>query len=110
VKSALNASGEAPIFAPRAWVSFNGSGTVVILGAGNVTSITDRGVGLYTANLAVALPDTNAAAIAGCRGDGGEADRCPTCYIASTSQVYVCTANSGASKQDVGYVTLAIIT
>jgi len=108
VKSALNASGEAPIFAPRAWVSFNGSGTVAILGAGNVTSITDRGVGLYTANLAVALPDTNAAAIAGCRGDGGEADRCPTSYIASTSQVFICTANSGASKQDVGYVTLII--
>lgn len=109
IKTALNVSGDAPIYPCRAWVSFNGSGTVTILGAGNISSITDRGTGLYTANILVAMPDTYVATIAGCKGDSGEADRCPTSHVVSISQVYICTANSGASKQDVGYVTLAII-
>jgi hypothetical protein len=43
----------------RAWVSFDGTGTVTIRASGNVSSITDRGVGLYTANLSVAMPDNN---------------------------------------------------
>jgi len=43
----------------RAWVNFNGSGTVSIRGSGNVTSITDDGTGLYTINFTNAMPDTN---------------------------------------------------
>ena len=48
-----------PTFMCRAWVSFNGTGTVVIVGSGNVTSITDNGVGDYTANFTTAMPDGN---------------------------------------------------
>jgi hypothetical protein len=59
IKSLLNATGAAPIFACRAWVHFNGTGSVAILGSGNVSSITDNGVGDYTVNYTVALPDTN---------------------------------------------------
>lgn len=59
IKPLLNATGAAPIFACRAWVHFNGTGTVAILGSGNVSSITDNGVGDYTVNYTVALPDTN---------------------------------------------------
>ena len=47
-KSALNASGGAPIYACRAWVNFNGTGTVAIRASGNVSSITDNGTGDYT--------------------------------------------------------------
>lgn len=43
----------------RAWVNFNGTGTVAIRASGNVTSITDNGVGLYTVNFTNAMPDTN---------------------------------------------------
>jgi hypothetical protein len=43
----------------RAWVNFNGTGTVAIRGSGNVTSITDGGVGIYTVNLTNAMPDAN---------------------------------------------------
>ncbi len=32
----------------RAWVNFNGTGTVAIRGSGNVSSITDNGTGDYT--------------------------------------------------------------
>ena len=50
IKTALNASGEAPIYACRAWVNFNGTGTVAIRASGNVSSITDNGTGDYTVN------------------------------------------------------------
>ena len=62
VKVALNAAGAAPIFACRAWVNFNGSSVVAIKASGNVSSITDNGVGDYTINFATAMPDANYAA------------------------------------------------
>jgi hypothetical protein len=43
----------------RAWVNFNGTGTVAIRGSGNVTSITDNGTGDYTVNFTNAMPDAN---------------------------------------------------
>jgi hypothetical protein len=43
----------------RAWVNFNGTGTVAIRGSGNVSSITDNGTGSYTVNFATAMPDLN---------------------------------------------------
>jgi autotransporter-associated beta strand protein len=43
----------------RAWVNFNGTGTVAIRASGNVSSITDQGVGRYRVNLTNAMPDTN---------------------------------------------------
>jgi hypothetical protein len=43
----------------RAWVNFNGTGTVSIGASGNVSSITDNGVGDYTINFTTAMPDAN---------------------------------------------------
>jgi len=43
----------------RAWVNFNGQGTPAIRGSGNVSSITDNGVGDYGVNFTSAMPDTN---------------------------------------------------
>lgn len=59
VKTALNATGIAPIYACRAWVNFNGTGTVAIRRSGNVSSITDNGAGNYTVNFTTAMPDAN---------------------------------------------------
>lgn len=59
IKGALNATGTAPIYACRAWVNFNGTGTVAIRASGNVSSITDNGVGVYTVNFTTAMPDAN---------------------------------------------------
>lgn len=52
-------SGTAPLYACRAWVNFNGTGTVAIRASGNVSSITDNGVGDYTVNFTTAMPDAN---------------------------------------------------
>jgi hypothetical protein len=43
----------------RAWVNFNGTGTVAIRASGNVSSITDNGTGNYTVNMTTAMPDVN---------------------------------------------------
>lgn len=43
----------------KAWVNFNGTGTVAIRRAFNVSSITDNGVGDYTVNFTTAMSDAN---------------------------------------------------
>ena len=53
------ATGSAPSYSARAWVNFNGSGTVAIRSSGNVSSITDNGTGNYTVNFTTAMADTN---------------------------------------------------
>ena len=60
----FNASGSAPVYACRAWVNFNGTGTVAIRASGNVSSITDVGTGQYTVNLTTAMSDVNYAVVA----------------------------------------------
>jgi len=55
----IDAPGTAPLYACRAWVNFNGVGTVAILASGNVSSITDNGLGDYTINFATDMPDNN---------------------------------------------------
>lgn len=59
VLALFNASGSAPVYACRAWVNFNGTGTVAIRASGNVSSITDNGAGDYTMNFTTAMEDAN---------------------------------------------------
>jgi hypothetical protein len=49
----------ATAYGTRAWVNFNGTGTVAIRASGNVSSITDNGTGDYTMNFTTAMPDAN---------------------------------------------------
>jgi hypothetical protein len=48
----------------KAWVNFNGTGTVAIRASYNVSSITDNGTGDYTVNFTTALVDANYCAVA----------------------------------------------
>ena len=52
-----------PAYDCRAWVNFNGTGTVAIRASGNVSSITDNGTGDYTVNFTNAMPDANYATV-----------------------------------------------
>jgi len=63
VREALNATGSAPVYGCRAWVNFDGTGTVAIQASGNVSSITDNGTGDYTVNFTTALEDANYAVV-----------------------------------------------
>ena len=49
----------APAYGCRAWVNFNGTGTVAIRESANVSSITDNGTGVFTINFATNMPDAN---------------------------------------------------
>lgn len=59
IKPLLNATGEAPVYACRAWVNFKGIDTVAINASGNVLSITDNGTGDYTINFDKPMPHAN---------------------------------------------------
>ena len=54
-------------YAAKAWVNFNGTGTVAIRQSGNVASITDVSTGLFTLNFTAAMTDANYAVV----GSGG---------------------------------------
>lgn len=56
-------------YACRAFVNFNGTGAVAIRAGGNVSSITDNGVGDYTINFTTAMPHANYCAVMSCGDD-----------------------------------------
>ena len=47
----------------KAWVNFNGTGTVAIRDSFNVSSITDNGTGNYTVNFTTAMPNASYAVV-----------------------------------------------
>ena len=47
----------------KAWVNFNGTGTVAMRDNFNVSSITDSGTGVYTANFTNAMANANYASV-----------------------------------------------
>ncbi len=103
-------SGTAPIYPCRAWVNFNGTGTVAIRASGNVTSITDNGTGDYTVNFTTAMPDANYAFSGGLAGGSsstqiGFAESNSTTKTASLIRIY--TGIPAATNTDFTTVTLA---
>jgi hypothetical protein len=94
----------------RAWVNFNGTGTVAIRGSAGVTNITDGGVGIYTVNLSITLPDTNYSRVASA-GTGAATGAYSTGMGSITTTSFglstVATGGSNAA-QDVAYVMAAV--
>jgi len=97
----------------RAWVNFNGTGTVVIRASGNVTSITDNGTGEYTLNFTTALPDANYSIVGSCgTGAAGNDDFNLTTNFnvaptTTAARVGSQRANSGVAT-DAAYISVAI--
>lgn len=94
----------------RAWVNFNGTGTVAIRASFNVTSITDRGTGLYTVNLTTAMPDANYCGVASATiGGASNANRDAAVGPIDASSAYCNSwvADSGAAA-DVDVICAAI--
>ena len=93
----------------RAWVNFNGAGTVAIRADFNVSSITDNGTGDYTVNFSNAMPNSNYCVQVG--GNNNDAFACgvndgrgaPT-----TSLVYVATNSNGGGRADCNYTNVTI--
>jgi hypothetical protein len=98
----------------RAWVNFNGTGTVAIRSSGNVSSITDNGVGDYTINFTTAMPDTNYCSIGSTTDAGGissarlVAFRQNSATTTSTRCETVFQVDSGSEGADMNAVYVAI--
>jgi hypothetical protein len=85
----------------KAWVNFNGQGTVAIRGSLNVSSITDNGTGQFGVNLTNALTDTNYAIIvnSGLTGSSGDSGRTlATGNVVSSSVCAINTKNSSSAN------------
>jgi hypothetical protein len=100
----------------KAWVNFNGTGTVAIRASFNVTSITDNGAGDYTVNFTNAMTDANYSVAGGTSGvstgfgvftlhrnGSNGAEVAPT-----TSAVRLNTCNITQTASDVTYVNVVI--
>ena len=60
LRDALNANGDAPISACRAWVNFSATGGVItIKGSLNIASVTRVSAGVYTVNFNIPMPIEN---------------------------------------------------
>ena len=106
IKTALNASGDAGIFTARAWVNFNGTGTVAIRASGNVTSITDNGAGDYTVNFTTAMPDANYSSLAS--GNNAASLQYPFQAINNSASACRVTSYNGSTFADMANIHVAI--
>lgn len=85
----------------KAWVNFNGTGTVAIRQSYNVTSITDIGTGNYRVNFTTAMSDANYVGVFGCNDNGNTTTMCyRTGGTKTTTAFQVSTASGVATLAD----------
>jgi hypothetical protein len=100
----------------KAWVNFNGTGTVAIRASYNVSSITDNGTGSYTVNFTNAMPDVNYSVAGGAgTSSGGNGYRWlavgssqASDFSMLTTSVRVQSVYDGTNKTDAEFVGVAI--
>ena len=106
----------AGLYTARAWVNFNGSGTVSIRNDGNVTSITDNGTGNYTVNFTTAMPNTTFAVLMSSKGQDNTTVNAnnnprPTAYaLPTTSSIRIFGVSMGQVAQDAENISVATLT
>ena len=100
----------------KAWVNFNGTGTVAIRNSFNVSSVTDNGTGDYTVNFTTAMPNANyAVALVNSNSIGGasvakiaSADATSAPTTMSTTQLRIGNGGGG-SPVDCANLCVAIL-
>lgn len=94
----------------RAWVNFNGTGTIAIRASFNVSSITDGGVGDYTINFTTALSDANycAVAMSDRSNNGGASLAVETTTSPTTTALKVRNWSDGGVQVDALYANVAV--
>lgn len=93
----------------RAWVNFNGQGTVAIRDSFNISSITDNGTGLYTLNFATAMPSVNysVAGVVQFDSTNGRSPRVFHAMIYNTGSLRINTVST-SSSEDLPYINAVI--
>ena len=92
----------------KAWVNFNGQGTVAIRTAFNVGSITDHSTGTYTVNFSTALADANYVA-AGMASNGNNMVSIDSdSAVPTASSLRIQNYDASNSPQDTAYVHVLV--
>jgi len=95
------ATGSAPSYSARAWVVFDGNGTITA--NANTTGMTKNGTGDFTVNFATAMSDANYAASVVSQSNGGTFDafciKDGTVPTAAALRVFNCSATTGAARE-----------
>ena len=108
VASLSTASGSAPSYSARAWVNFNGTGTVAIRSSGNVSSITDNNTGNYTVNFSTAMEDVNFASLVSCNLTTDTSSIIQIINNQTTGTVQMTLSNPGVANYDSAYVSVVV--
>ena len=110
MKTVLNVVGDAPIYPTRAFVNFDGAGTVSIRSSGNVSSITDNGTGQYKVNLTVAVNSGNETVVTGgARAADTTSYGYPIqCSMSSSTEVRITCRDSGSGEADWDVVAVSV--
>lgn len=110
VNAIQNTSGVEQYLA-KAWVNFNGAGTVAIRASGNVSSITDSGVGRYVVNFTSALSDANYSVVASASYTNASTNSASISVnedTAPTTTACAIRANQGSTNLDPVYCNVAV--
>jgi len=95
-------------YACRAWVNFNGTGTVAIRGSANVSSITDVQTGRYWVNFANSMPDTNYSVAGLCSNtSSGKATVTEISLESGRFQLSTAPGLGGAGLEDSGIIAVS---
>ena len=111
LRDALNAGGNAPVSASRAWVVFNAtSGGVTILNSLNVSSVVRTATGKYTINFATPLPTSNYALMGLCPRSTTNSTNSVAldAGVTPTSTSVGIMVNNGSSTVDLDYVSFGV--
>ena len=93
----------------KAWVNFDGTGTVRIRGAFNVSSITDNGTGDYTVRFTTAMPDANYSAVCTISGTIATTQMIQTKDSSFTTSSFVIVCNNVTpSAADRGTISVSV--
>jgi hypothetical protein len=106
-----NQSGSAPIFGARAWVNFNGTGTIAIRNSGNVSSLSDNSVGNYSVNFATAMSDANFSTVVTSGRDSSNNDLLQTIVQPGSGagvQVLLSQTNTSTTRDDSNVVCVSV--
>ena len=92
----------------KAWVNFNGTGTVAIRSSYNVSSITDSGAGTYVVNLSTATADANYSVAGSVAGSGIVVMKTNQSVTRTTSACPVYSLNASNAPTDGEFVEVQI--
>ena len=117
VRAALDTSGNlkfnsgygsvATAYGCRAWVNFNGTGTISIRADGNVSSLVDNGTGDYTVNYSTSMPDANYSSVGS--GNDSTTNVATIHFITNTTvNTRVRAIRGSATRDDISGIYVAI--